>query len=58
MEGLIDKHVKIVLNDGGQSKVIYGTLKSFSDHDVTVEGEQDSKIMVLGRASIIMMKEA
>lgn len=53
---LVGKRVKATYRDESKEGVVRGTLLGYDDHTVIIQGERDGKPVVIGKATLIMLR--
>ena len=57
MQELVGKHCKIVFRDNNQDKVIKGKIQAIDDFTISVLGDRDNNLVVIGKSVLVSLKE-
>jgi len=57
MEEFLNKHIKCVFRDNNQEKVIRGVLQSFDEYTLTILGDRDNNLVVIGKGVLVSLRE-
>ena len=58
MEELINRRVKAIYSDGGREFAIRGELLSVDDLTLSIRGDRDDKVVILGKRTLVLLREA
>jgi len=53
---LVGRRVKVTFRDENKEGVVRGKLLGYDEHTVIVQGDRDGKPVVIGKATLIMLR--